>query len=242
MKYILFVLILISSFSNAQITLSDGEVFSRTSESLEKLITVTAKKITRLRTLSETSVSNIDGNEVKNLYEDIQLVTTYKDNQGYFIPDHNQVALVDFLAQKKQFYLAHRPERKTIKPKPKARNVKATPQQTLSLDNLWNQEKSKLEQKRKKEKEEKIRKDIESAPEREKFQQEMRARAKKCLNASSLTSNQLVEISKRYNVSYLSIKLLNTNYSPILGCEFIVDTPKGVKNVYLGGFGELLSD
>ena len=70
----------------------------------------------------------------------------------------------------------------------------------------------------------------------------MRARAKKCLNASSLTSNQLVEISKRYNVSYSSIKLLNTNYSPILGCEFVVDTPKGVKNVYLGGFGELLSD
>jgi len=242
MKYIFLPFLFISSVLNAQITFSNGEVFTRTSESLEKLITVTAKKITRLRTLSETSVSNIDGNEVKNLYEDIQLVTTYKDNQGYFIPDHNQVALVDFLAQKKQFYLAHRPERKTIRLKPKAKNVKATPQQTLSLDNLWNQEKSKLEQKRKKEKEEKIRKDIESAPEREKFQQEMRARAKKCLNASSLTSNQLVEISKRYNVSYSSIKLLNTNYSPILGCEFVVDTPKGVKNVYLGGFGELLSD
>ena len=71
---------LISSMSNAQISLSNGEVFTRTTEGLEKLINVTAKNVTRLRVLSETSVSNIDGNEVKNLYEDIQLVTTYKDN------------------------------------------------------------------------------------------------------------------------------------------------------------------
>jgi len=237
MKYILYVLILISSLSNAQITLSNGEVFSRTSESLERLITVTAKKITRLRTLSETSVSNIDGNEVKNLYEDIQLVTTYKDNKGYFIPDHNQVALVDFLAQKKQFYLTHLP--KTIKPK--AKTVESTSKSTIALDDLWSQEKSNLQQMQNREKEEEKRNEIQ----RKKFQKEMRVKAKVCSNIKTLSSEERMHISKEYFVSYSSIKLLKTNYSPIFGCQFIVDTPKGVKNLYFnnyGGINGLLSD
>lgn len=241
MKYILFVLILISSLSNAQITLSNGEVFSRTSESLERLITVTAKKITRLRTLSETSVSNIDGNEVKNLYEDIQLVTTYKDNKGYFIPDHNQVALVDFLAKKKQFYLTHLP--KTIQPK--AKTVESTSKSTIALDDLWSQEKSNLQQKQNREKEEKKRNEIQNAEQRKKFQKEMRVKAKACSNTKTLSSEERMHISKEYFVSYSSIKLLKTNYSPIFGCQFIVDTPKGVKNLYFsnyGGINELLSD
>ena len=229
---------LISSMSNAQISLSNGEVFTRTTEGLEKLINVTAKNVTRLRVLSETSVSNIDGNEVKNLYEDVELVATHKDKWGYFIPKH-QDALVDFLAQKKQFYLTHLPKKTNVRSKTKI--VKST----IDLDDLWNQEKSNLKQKQDREKEEKRREEIKSGEERKKFQKKMRIKAQACSNVNTLSSEERIYISKKYFVSYSSIKLLKTNYSPIFGCQFVVDTPKGIKNLYFnnyGGINDLLSD
>ncbi|MDB3869539.1 hypothetical protein N9351_01595 [Candidatus Thioglobus sp.] len=214
--------------SNAQISLSNGEVFTRTTESLQRLNSVTAKKVTRLKVLSETSVSNIDGNEVKNLYEDVELVTTHK------VFPKNQTLLEDFLAQKKQFYLSHLPKKSNVK-------------STIDLDELWNQEKNSLKQKNKREKEEKKHEEIESAEQRKKFQKEKRINAQVCSNINTLSSEKRIHISKHYLVSYSSIKLLRINYSPIFGCQFVVDTSKGVKNVFFNdsGGGEvngLLSD